>query len=81
MWKATTYVDPPSSTRKGVYIAIDFDRAYARSPIYCGYLVWYLEDNELKVIREDIGSINLDQFNKMKTEELAIIKSKFRCKP
>ncbi|MBX2868663.1 MAG: hypothetical protein KTR18_08310 [Acidiferrobacterales bacterium] len=81
VWGVTTYVDPPSSPRKGVYIATDFDREYSKSPIYCGYLVWYLEGGELRVIREDIGSINLDQFNKVKNEELIIIKSKFRCKP
>ncbi|PCJ11401.1 MAG: hypothetical protein COB04_19130 [Gammaproteobacteria bacterium] len=81
VWGVTTYVDPPSSPRKGVYIATDFDREYSRLPVYCGYLVWYLDGGELRVIREDIGSINLDQFNNMKDEELRTIKSKFKCKP
>jgi hypothetical protein len=80
-WGVTTYVDPPSSSRKGVYIATDFDREYANSPIFCGYLVWYLEGSELKVIREDIGSIKPGQISKMSTEDLVIAKSKFRCKP
>lgn len=80
-WKVTTYVDPPSSQRKGVYIATDFDREYANAPIFCGYLVWYLEDAVLKVIREDIGSIKPDQISQMSDGDLAIAKSKFRCKP
>lgn len=74
VWGVTTYVDPPSSPRKGVYIATDFDREYTKLPIYCGYLVWYLEDGELRVIREDIGSVYLDQFNAMGKEELITIK-------
>jgi len=80
-WGITIYVDPPSSPRKGVYIATDFDREYTNAPIYCGYLVWYLEGDELRVIREDIGSINLNQFNKINADELLPMKSKFRCKP
>lgn len=81
IWGVTTYVDPPSSPKKGIYVATDFDREYSKSPIYCGYLVWYLEDGDLRVIREDIGSIKLDQFNKVKNEDLIAIKSKFRWKP
>ncbi|PCJ12430.1 MAG: hypothetical protein COB04_17810 [Gammaproteobacteria bacterium] len=75
------YVDPPSSPKKGVYIATDFDREYASLPIYCGYLVWYLEGEELRVIREDIGSISSVQFSKINAEDLLTIKTKFRCKP
>ncbi|MBX2847314.1 MAG: DUF4019 domain-containing protein [Acidiferrobacterales bacterium] len=65
VWGTTTYIDPPSAPKKGVYIATDFEREYTSAPIYCGYLVWFLEGEELRVIREDIGSISLDQFNEI----------------
>ena len=81
VWGITTYIDPPPPSRKGVYIATDFDREYTKSPIFCGYLVWYLEGNELRLIREDIGSINSSQYSQMNADDLGAIKSKFRCKP
>lgn len=81
IWNVTTYVDPPSSVQKGVYIATDFDREYTNLPIFCGYLAWYLEGNELKLIREDIGRVDSKDFSEMSVEKLMAIKSKFRCKP
>lgn len=80
-WKVTTYIDPPSSQQKGIYIAADFDREYSNLPIFCGYLVWYFENAELKVMREDIGTVKSDQMSGMKTADLETIKSKFGCKP
>jgi len=81
IWRVTTYIDPPSSAQKGVYIATDFDRKYTQAPIFCGYLVWYLEGDELKLVREDIGKINSDQFSEVSLEDLTVVKAKFRCKP
>lgn len=83
VWNTTIYIDPPHSPKKGIFIAADFEREYTNLPIYCGYLVWYLADidKEPKIIREEVGALNSEQFIKIKPMEMGKIKKAFRCKP
>lgn len=81
VWRVTTYIDPPNSPQKGIFIAADFERQYSDFPVVCGYIAWYLEEGELKLIREDLGMIDLKMFGGMKEIEIAQTKAKFRCNP
>lgn len=81
VWNTTVYIDPPNSPQKGIFIATDFERNYENIPIYCGYLVWYVQDNSLKLLREEINVIDKKLFVSMKSDEINKIKQSFRCKP
>lgn len=81
VYKISTYVNPPSSPKSGIYIATDFDFEYENFPVFCGYLVWQVEGEQLRVIREDIGKLTAEQFEAMGAQKVKAAKSALRCMP
>lgn len=62
--KMTWYVNPQGAPRPGVYVAVDYERDYARFALNCGYLIWFMEGaghfvltrEETSVLaRDDVG--------------------------
>jgi hypothetical protein len=79
----TIYNNPENSPKPGLYLAADYESKYEKSTIICGFVIWYLPEvnsNEYRVMREEYGSINKENMEKMKPEELQNVRSKIGCK-
>ncbi len=83
IWRITLYNNPPNSPKPGLYIAADYENVYEKSPIHCGYIIWYLStenSKEYAVMREEYGSITQDILKKIPKENLQNVRKQIGCR-
>lgn len=83
IWRITLYNNPPNSPKRGLYIAADYENGYEKSPIHCGYIMWYLatvNSEEFTVMREEYGNITTDILRKIPKENLKNVRKKIGCR-
>lgn len=83
IWRITVYNNPPGSPKPGFYIAADYENSYEKSPVHCGYLMWYLpsaDSSNFLIMREEYGNIPADILNKIPNEKLQSIRNQLGCR-
>ncbi len=83
IWRITLYNNPPNSPKSGLYIAADYENSYEKSPIHCGYVMWFqptVDSDELTVMREEYGNIPDDILNKIPKENLQNVRKQIGCR-
>lgn len=65
--KVTWYRNPEGSP-EGLYAAIDFRASFERLPIYCGFLVWSIDDG-YKIHREEMNFLEIKTGQSMSNED------------
>ena len=57
--KLTVYENPVNAPTPGTYVAVDYYNEYTGVPVHCGYLVWFMgeDQEEFKIVREETGYI------------------------
>ncbi|HYI64257.1 MAG TPA: hypothetical protein VEW71_05160 [Allosphingosinicella sp.] len=57
--RLTWYVNPQGAPRPGIYVAADYERAYAGLHFNCGYLIWFREAaGRYALTREETSSFH-----------------------
>ena len=83
IWRITLYNNPPNSPKPGLYIAADYENSYEKTPIHCGYVMWFqpsVDSGELTVMREEYGNIPDDILNKIPKENLQNVRKRIGCR-
>ena len=78
MIRTTWYANPPGVV-PGAYVAVDFDRSYARLNASCGYVAWHRQpDGSLRLVREEIG--NDRRVGEQTPEQRAEVRRLLQCR-
>jgi hypothetical protein len=83
IWRITLYNNPPNSPEPGLYIAADYENVYEKSPIHCGYVMWYIPtatSNDFSVMREEYGNVTTDILKKIPKENLQNVRKQIGCR-
>lgn len=83
IWRITLYNNPPNSPKPGLYVAADYENSYEKSPIHCGYIMWYLptvNSKEFTVMREEYGNITTDILKKIPKGNLQNVRKQIGCR-
>ena len=83
IWRITIYNNPPNSPKPGLYIAADYENSYDKSPIHCGYIMWFQptpNSEDLSIMREEYGNIPKDILHKIPKENLQNVRKKIGCR-
>lgn len=83
IWRITLYDNPPNSPKPGLYIAADYENSYEKSPIHCGYIMWYLPPENLEefsVMREEYGNITKETLKMIPKEDLQNVRKQIGCR-
>lgn len=77
--RLTWYVNPPGAPRPGIYVAADYERAYAGLRFNCGYLIWLREgEGRYVLIREETSIVSARDASDS-PEAIAQARSLSRC--
>ncbi|MGC1439275.1 MAG: DUF4019 domain-containing protein, partial [Burkholderiaceae bacterium] len=80
VWNVTVYVDPPSAPNLGLYVGTDYQYQSEGGAFRCGYLMWYSNSGRTyRVIRQEDGTLSIDEVKKLNEAQLREIKAKLRC--
>jgi len=83
IWRITLYNNPENAPNPGLYIAADYENIYEKSPVHCGYVVWYIpttQSESFTVVREEYGNITTDMLDAIAKENLQSVRKKLGCR-
>lgn len=79
--KLTWHVNP-DGVEPGAYVAVDYEKRYARLAMHCGYIVWHRQpDGRFLLVREELGTLKKAQAAKMSPATIAELRAQLRCPP